>query len=143
VNPQKESRRVDGMHQPTVRYKQEESMQIMCKSLNEFCSGEEPVRYVSMDKSEECKEEMRATNAARRNGVVKESRSIQDDVLDDRDRRRLERKNRPQPKIEFLSIPADLDSVDDVSTLFGGVWNERLHQAAHRVEDNVLDHMEE
>jgi hypothetical protein len=59
----------------------------MCKSLNEYCSLEEAVRYASKDKSEECKEEKCATNASRRNDVVKESRSIQDDVLDDRDSR--------------------------------------------------------
>lgn len=143
VSPQKENRRIDGIHQPTVRHKQDGSIQIMCKSSNEFCSVKEPERYVSKDKSEECKEEKRATNTVKRNDVAEELRSIQDDVLDDRDRRRLERKNRPQPKIEFLSIPADHDSVDDVSTLYGGVWNEQLHHAALRVEDIMLDHVEE
>lgn len=94
VSPQKEGRRVDGIHQPTERQNQDESMQIMRKSPNVFCNGEEPERFLTKDKSEDCIEEKRVTNAARRNDEVKESRSIQDDVLDDRDRPRLERKNR-------------------------------------------------
>ena len=168
---QKESGRVDDIHQPT-------------SVAENHCIIEEPERNILRDKLEEYKEEKHSTNAVRRNDVVTESKIIQDDALDDRDRRRLERKNRPQPAIEFLSIPtdpdsmedvstlyggvwtdhrdrrrlerknrpqpkieflsiqADLDSMEDVSTLFGGVWNKQLHHAAHRVEDNMVDHME-
>ena len=71
-----------------------------------------------------------------------QSETNQDEELDDRDRRRRERKNRAQPQIDFLSISNELDSEEDVSTLFGGVWSSQLHYAVHRVEDNVINDME-
>jgi hypothetical protein len=72
---------------------------------------------------------------------IREAKSDEDDLLDDRDRRRLDRKNRVQPQIEFIAIGNE--DLEDVSTIFGGVWNKQAHYAAHRVEDNVLTQMEE
>ena len=65
------------------------------------------------------------------------------DQQDERDLRRLERKNRAQPQIEFVSISNNFDTEDDVSTLFGGVWSKQLHFAGRRVEDNMLQKIEE
>mmetsp|Transcript_5224 Transcript_5224/g.11013 ORF Transcript_5224/g.11013 Transcript_5224/m.11013 type:complete len:623 (-) Transcript_5224:64-1932(-) len=144
----------ENMHQPIVDVDEghQESTQIMCsdkctgkeytKSTDEHvpknCNeeDEEPERHLA----EEYKGTEHVTNTVEED--VRQSKSDQDNELNDRDQRRLERMNRAQPKIEFLSISNDPDCVEDVSTLFGGVWNKQLHYAAHRVEDNMLHHME-
>eukprot|EP00984_Skeletonema_dohrnii_P030719 scaffold22425_cov120-Skeletonema_dohrnii-CCMP3373.AAC.1 len=152
----------ENMHQPIIvdvdegHQQQAESTQIMCsdkctgkdytKSTDEHAfkhcneEEEEPERNVA----EEYKGTEHVTNAVEEDDVIKQrqSKSDQDNELNDRDQRRLERSNRAQPQIEFLSFSNDPDCVEDVSTLFGGVWNKQLHYAAHRVEDNMLHHME-
>jgi len=151
----------ENMHQPIVdvdegHQQQAESTQIMC---SDKCTGKEytkstdehvPKHCIEEDEepernlAEEYKGTEHVTNAVDEDDVKKQrqSKSDQDNELNDRDQRRLERMNRAQPKIEFLSISNDPDCVEDVSTLFGGVWNKQLHYAAHRVEDNMLHHME-
>jgi hypothetical protein len=81
-------------------------------------------------RGKECKADKHVTNAVEDDYVEEQSKSDQVDELDDRDRRRLERINRAQPRI----LP--------ISTLFGVVWNKQLHYAAQRVEDNMLHRME-
>mmetsp|Transcript_6639 Transcript_6639/g.11160 ORF Transcript_6639/g.11160 Transcript_6639/m.11160 type:complete len:600 (-) Transcript_6639:372-2171(-) len=143
----------ENMHQPIVaadegHQQQAESTQIMC-SVNK-CTGKEYTKSTDehvpkqRNLAEEYKGTEHVTNAVDEDDVKKQrqSKSDQDNELNDRDQRRLERMNRAQPKIEFLSISNDPDCVEDVSTLFGGVWNKQLHYAAHRVEDNMLHHME-
>jgi len=151
----------ENMHQPIVdvdegHQQQAESMQIMC---SDKCAGKDYTKSTDEHFPKHCNEEEEepernlaeeykgtehVTNTFEEDDVIKQrqSKSDQDNELNDRDQRRLERMNRAQPKIEFLSISNDPDCVEDVSTLFGGVWNKQLHYAAHRVEDNMLHHME-
>jgi len=121
---------------------------VMTKATPITSANEEHAKYehTPNDRNEEEQEGGNVPEAKECKGkddyVEEQSKSDQVDELDDRDRRRLERMNRAQPHVEFLSISNDPDSEEDVSTLFGGVWNEQLHYAAQRVEDNMLHRME-
>ena len=67
------------------------------------------------------------------------------DIVDEDDRRRIERRNRPAPKFDYVDV--DNNGVvggqnDEVSTIYGGKWNSALHTPGQRLEDN-LGYMEE
>lgn len=113
------------------------------KEARNHCNKEE--QEGTLTKEEECKGDEHVTIAKAVeeddvDNVGEESKPDQVDELDDRDRRRNERINRAQPRILSISIYPDVE--EDVSTLFGGVWNKQLHYAAKRVEDNILHLME-
>jgi hypothetical protein len=84
-------------------------------------------------------------NVAMTMAEQQEFRSVQDVNLDldDRDRRQLERMNRGQPRIEFVTISNKSEFDSDISTLYGGIWNRELNCTAHRVDDNMMNCMEE
>lgn len=106
-------------------------------------------RRVGVEKSERTEEnETIVEEGIERNGndsmgeyQLSKSKAFQDDNLDERDRRRRERMNREQPQIEYVNISNEAET--DISTLFGGVWIKELNFTAHRVEDSIMNHMEE